>query len=203
MVETGSKTIELHNKRVEEHLEQATTRMDEWTAQQARELRMTQPGRRALERAFRKVVCGRKYLILPRHTPVERRFLRMMLKLAIATDPGLQQRAVELAKYMSQSYQYEWTVSPVTDIARAIARDVIMREADSAFGEAPIAAKLAFVLCHHKQLGIENVSSYSELYSHTLSLDKEGYFYALDNDSRLDLGLQHHAELRHQAQREQ
>jgi len=57
MVETVSKAIELQNRRVQEHLQQATARMDEWTAQQVRELRMTQPGRQAAERAFRKVSC--------------------------------------------------------------------------------------------------------------------------------------------------
>ena len=203
MVETGSKATELQNRRVQEHLQQATARMDEWTAQQIRELRMTQPGLRAAERAFRKVVCSRKYLILPRHTPIERRFLRMMLKLAIATDPGLQPRAVELAKYMSQSYPYEWIASPITHIARAIARDVILREADSTFGEVPLAAKLGFVLFHHEQLAVENVSNYSDLYNHTVNLEKENYFQVANNNWRLDLGLQHHAELRQQAHRGQ
>ncbi len=202
-MQTSSKTIQLQNRRVEEHLEQATTRMDQWTAQQARELRMTQPGRHALKQAFRRIVWSRKYLVLPRHTPIERRFLRMMLNLAIATDPNLQPRTVELAKYMSKAYPYEWIVSPVTHIARVIAQDVILREADSTFGEVPLAAKLAFVLFHHKQLRVKNVSDYSELYNRTLSLDKENYFFAVDNDRRLDLGLQRHAELRHQTHREQ
>jgi len=203
MVETASTAIELQNRRVQEHLHRAMDRMDEWTAQQAHELRMTQPGQRAFERAFRKVACSRKYLVLPRHTPIERRFLRMMLKLALATDPGLQQRAVELAKYLSQAYSYEWIVSPTTHIARAIAQDVILREADTTFGEVPLAAKLAFVLFHHDQLGVENVSDYAELYSQTLNLDKENYFYSADNDWRLDLGLQRHAELRRQARQQQ
>jgi len=203
MVKTASKAIELQNRRVQEHLRQATDRMDEWTAQQVRELRMTQPGRRAAERAFRKVVCSRKYLILPRHTPIERRFLRMMVKLAIATDPGLQSRAVELAKYMSQSYAYEWIASPITHIARAIARDVILREADSTFGEVPLAGKLAFVLFHHEQFRVEDVSNYSELYNHTVNLEKENYFQVANNNWRLDLGLQRHALLRQQALRVQ
>ena len=203
MVETSSNAIELQNRRVQEHLQKATDRMDEWTAQQARELRMTQPGRRAFERAFRKIVRSRKYLILPRHTPVERQFLRMIVKLAIATDPGLQPRAAELVKYVSKAYPYEWTVSPITHIARAIAQDVILREADSTFGEAPIAAKLAFVLFHHKQFGVASVSNYTELYNQTLNLDKENYFYAVASDRRVDLGLQHHAELREQAHRRQ
>ncbi len=202
-VETTSKAIKLQNRRVQEHLQQAIDRMEEWTAQQARELRMTEPGRRAFKQAFRRIAWSRKYLILPRHTPIERRFLRMMLKLAIATDPALQQRATELAKYMSKAYSYEWTVSPITHIARAIARDVILREADTTFGEAPIAAKLAFVLFHHQQLGIENVSSYTELYNRTVTLDKKGYFRAAYNNWRLALGLQHHAELREQAHRQQ
>jgi len=203
MVETASKAVELQNRRVQEHLQRATARMDEWTATQVRELRITEPGRRAAERAFRKVVWSRKYLILPRHTPIELRFLRMMLKLAIATDPGLQPRAVELAKYMSQSYSSEWIASPITHVARAIAQDVILREADSTFGEVPLAAKLGFVLFHHEQLTIENVSNYSELYNHTVNLEKENYFQIANSNWRLDLGLQRHAELRQQAHREQ
>ena len=202
MMETANKARKQQNKRVQEHLQRATDRMDEWTAQQTRELRMTQPGRRAFERAFRKIVWSRKYLVMPRHTSVEHRFLRMMLKLAIATDPGLQTRAGELAKYMSRSYPCEWIVSPVTHIARTIAQDVILREADSTFGEVPLAGKLAFVLFHHKQLAVRNVSDYAELYNRTVSLDKENYFQVPHADSRLDLGLQRHAQLREQAHRQ-
>ncbi len=201
MVETGSKAIELQNRRVREQLQQAMAKMDEWTTQQLHELHMTEPGRRAAHRAFRHIVWMRKYLILPRHTPIEQRFLHMMLKLAIATDPGLQSRAVELSKYLSRAYPYEWIVSPITHIARAIGRDVILREADSTFGEVHLAAQLAFVLFHHKQLGIKNVSSYAELYNRTVSLDKENYFYPTDHNWRLDLGLQRHTALRHQAHR--
>ncbi len=203
MLETANKQTELQNRRVQEHLQRAIDRMDEWTAQQTRELRMTQPGRRAVQYGFRKVVCSRKYLVLPRHTPIERRFLRMMLNLAIATDPGLQARAAELAKYMSKAYPYEWTVSPITHIARSIAQDVILREADSAFGQVPLAAKLAFVLFHHEQLRVENVSSYSELYNKTVNLEKENYFQVPNNNWRLDLGLQQHTELRREARRRQ
>lgn len=195
-MDTGVDLIELQNRRVEEHLQEAIHRMELWTNEQLQKLRMTEPSRRVAERVYRKLCRSRHYLILPRHSERERRFLRMMLKLAIATDPSLQQRAVELAKYLSGSYPFEWTVSAVTNIARAIARDVILREADSTFGDTPMAAELAFVLFHHEQLGVENVSDYAETYSRALTLYNANYFEPQDRQGRLDLGLQRHSQLR-------
>ncbi len=195
-MESGATPTDLQNRRVSEQLEQAMKRMEEWTAEQARDLRMTQLGRRAAQRAFGKAICRRKWLLLPRHSRIERRFLRMMLTLAIATDSNLQNRAVELARYMSKNYAYEWISNPVTRTARNIAHDVILREADSSFGSTPLAAQLAFVLFHHQGWKITNVSDYTELYSQALNLDKMGFFRDRFSDWRLDLGLQHHARLR-------
>ena len=201
MAETAVTAVELHNRRVEEQLEQALQKMEQGTAQQVSELRMTQPGRGAVQRSYRKVICGRSYWLVPRHSALERRFLRMMLELAIATDPSLQDRAVEVARYMSKNYPYEWLTSAVTYMARSGAQDLILRAADSSFGSTPLARELGFVLFHHRKLHITNVSDYTELYSRALSLDKTGLFHDEYPDWRLDLGLQRHPEMRRRAQR--
>jgi len=201
MAETAVTAVELHNRRVEEQLEQALQKMEEWTAQQISELRMTGPGRRAVQRGYRKIICGRSFWLVPRHSALERRFLRMMLALAIATDPSLQDRAVELARYMSKNYPYEWLTSAVTYMARSGAQDLILREADSSFGSTPLARELAFVLFHHRELHITNVSDYTELYSRALSHDKAGLFHDDYLEWRLDLGLQRHSEMRKRARR--
>lgn len=203
MAETAASAVELHDRRVQEQIEDAIKRMEQWVAEQTQQLRMTQPRRRVARHAFRKVICRRKWLVLPRHTDTERRFLRMMLMLAIATDPGLQNRAIELARYMSNNYVYEWLTNRSTRTACNIARDVILREADSSFGSTPLAGQLAFVLFHHENLDIENVSNYTQLYSRALSLDKMGFFRDRFSEWRLDLGLQHHSKLRQDARKSQ
>ncbi len=196
MPQKTDQATELQNKHVKQQLEQALKKMEQWTEEQVRELHMTQPGRQAARRAVRKITMARKWLIFPRHSPTERRFLRMMLHLAIATDPALQDRAAELAKYMSKNYPSEWLSNPVTLIARSIARDVILREADSAFGNTPLAGQLAFVLFHHQEYRVENVSDYAALYSWAVNLDKVGFFRDRFSHWRVDLGLPHHAKLR-------
>ena len=201
MAETAVTAVELQNRRVEEQLEQALQKMEEWTAEQVNELRMTGPGRRAVQRSYRKVICGRSFWLVPRHSALERRFLRMTLALAIATDPSLQDRAVEVARYMSKNYPHQWLTSAATYMGRSIAHDLILREADSSFGSTPLARELGFVLFHHRELHITNVSDYTELYSRALSQDKAGLFHDEYPDWRLDLGLQRHPEMRKRARR--
>ena len=200
MVAVLSKAEELQDRRVVEQIEDAIRRMEQWTGEQLTSLRLTQPGRKAATRAYRRVICGRQWLMVTRHSATERRFLRMMLELAIATSPQLQPRAVELARYLSKSYPFEWLHNPVTTVARAIAHDLILREADSDFGNTPLAPQLGFVLFHHRELNVNRVSDYTELYNRALNLETEGFFRNQYNDWRVDLGLHRHGELRRNTQ---
>ena len=188
--------VQIHNERVSQDLERRIGKMEQWTEQQARKLQITAPVRRAAQRAYHKVICGRKYLALPRHSPTQRRFLRMMLTLALATDSSLQAQAKRVAPYLSRNYAFEWCTSPTTAPARNSARDMILRAADAQFDETPYAPQLAYVTFHHKQLNITNVSDYTELYTRTLALDAEGLFRDLAMAERRELGLHRHPFIR-------
>ncbi|MCX7599287.1 MAG: hypothetical protein N2512_10565, partial [Armatimonadetes bacterium] len=151
------------------------------------------PARKAAEAAWRRVVLRRRYLVIPRHTPVEQRFLRMMIKLAIAEDPRLADRAKELARYLSTDYPFEWLFSPCTAIARAEARILMLHEADSQFGETPMARQVAFVQYHWRQLGVKDVASLGECYAMASFLEQRRYFMCKDEAWRRGLGLHQHA----------
>ncbi|MCX7597549.1 MAG: hypothetical protein N2512_01585, partial [Armatimonadetes bacterium] len=75
------------NTEMAQHLEARLRDMEAWTEEECMRLKMPPPARKAAEAAWRRVVLRRRYLVIPRHTPVEQRFLRMMIKLAIAEDP--------------------------------------------------------------------------------------------------------------------
>ncbi|MBC7288664.1 MAG: hypothetical protein H5T86_11630 [Armatimonadetes bacterium] len=192
--------LKRRNKLMAEHFEQGLHQMEQWTEEECRRLKMTTRAREAAERAWRRVVVwGRKYLLLPRHTPVERRFLRMMIKLTLAEVPGLVDRAVEVARYLSSNYAFEWLLSPCTRAARAEARALLLTSAESQFGETPLARQVAFVQYHWRQLHIRNVADLGEVYSMALFLEQHHFFMSTQDEWRKSLGL-HRLALQRQRQ---
>jgi hypothetical protein len=181
------------NAAMVKHLEQRLREMENWTEEECRRLKMTSRAREAAERAWRQVVLGRRYLLLPKHTPPERRFLRMMIKLMIAENPGLVERAVELARYLSASYPFEWLISPCTRLARADARALLLQEAETEFGETPLARQVAYAQYHWQQLRIRDVANLGEVYAMALFLDQHSHFLNPHEEWRVSLGLHRHA----------
>lgn len=181
------------NSAMAAHLEARLRDMEAWTEEECMRLKMTAPARKAAEAAWRRVVLRRRYLILPRHTRVEQRFLRMMIKLAIAEDPRLADRAIEVARYLSSDYAFEWLISPCTSLARAEARVLMLHEADSEFGETPMARQVAFVQHHWRQLGVKDVANLGECYAMASFLEQRRYFMCKDEAWRRELGLHQHA----------
>jgi len=182
------------NELVQQHIEQSMQKMEQWTEQECRRLKMTTRGREAAERAWRSaVVRRRKFLFLPKHTPPERRFLRMMIRLLLAEDPGLVDRAVELARYLSDNYAFEWTVSPVTALARAEARNQLLNEAESEFGDTPLARPFAFTLYHARQLHVKDIANPGHVYAMAVFLEQHQHFANKLPERRQELGLHKHA----------
>lgn len=185
---------ERRNALMAQHLDEQIARMEQWTEEQCRKLRMTTRARDAAERAWKKVIArGRRYVALPKHTSVERRFLRMMIKLLIAENPGLVERAVELARYVSADYPFEWCISPCTALARVEARNVLLSEAETEFGETPLARPFAFVQYHWRQLQIKDPANPGEIYAMAVFLDQRRFFLNKHPDRRNALGLHRHA----------
>lgn len=181
--------LELRNERTRQVIDRVNEEIERWVREQLADLTSTHRTRAAAEAAYNKVICGRKLLVIPKHSEEERFFLRLMLQYAIALRPGLQAKANEVAEYFSTNYAYEWIQSRVTRLAVARARDMILSSAESEFGETPMAAPLGFVYQHNEMLNIRNVSDYGECYRRAANLVRERYFINVDQPWREKLGL--------------
>lgn len=181
--------VEIRNERTRKVIENVNAEIQRWTMERLDELQTTHHTRRAAERAHEKVICGRKWLIVPKHTDEEKFFLRLILLHTLALKPALQSKAYEVADYFSSNYPYEWTQSRVARLAIARSRDMILSSAESEFGETPMAAPLAFVYHHNETVGIRNPSNYGECYATAAGLVRQRYFTNQDQPWRERLGL--------------
>lgn len=181
--------VEIRNERTRQVIEHVNHEIHEWTMGQVAKLRMTNRGRQAAERAFHKVIAGRRYLLVPKHTEEERFFLNLMLTLTLAVRPALQSKAYQVADYLATNYAFEWAHFPVARPAIRRARDMILSAAESEFGDTPMAAPLAYVYHHHKTVDIRNVSNYGECYSRAAFLESRRHFLNLEQAWRERLGL--------------
>ncbi|MCD6351123.1 MAG: hypothetical protein J7M26_03290 [Armatimonadetes bacterium] len=182
------------NALIKQHIEEGIAEMERLTEEKCRELKMTSRARAAAEKAWgRGANFRREPLLWPKHTAVERRFLRMMIKIYIAEDPGLVDKAGQLARYLSRNYAFEWTISPATLPARIQARNVLLSEAESEFGETPLARPYAYVLYHHRHLGIKDPANSGEIYAMAVFLEQQRFFMNKAEEQRRALGLHRHA----------
>ncbi|MGD9496159.1 MAG: hypothetical protein AB7Y46_07600 [Armatimonadota bacterium] len=186
---TRTTRLEIRNERTRQVIEQLNEQMERWTLEQLERLKATHRTRIVADAVFRKVICARKYLFVPKHSEEERFFLRLMLLYAVALRPGLQDKANEVAEYYSTNYPYEWTQSRISRYGIQRARDMILSSAESEFGETPMAAPLGFVYHHHKTLGIVNPADYGECYARAAGLVRTGHFTNLHQPWRERLGL--------------
>lgn len=180
---------DIRNERTIQVIERVNEEIQRWTMEQLTELNTTHRTRQAAEHAYNKVICGRKWLVIPRHGPESRFFLRLMLLYTIANRPALQSQANEIAAYFSSNYAYEWTQTRVARLAVARAREMILSSAESEFGEAPMAGPLGFVYHHHRLLKVRNVSNYGECYAKAAGLVRLRYFHNWDQPRRERLGI--------------
>ena len=104
--------LEIRNERTRKVIERVNQECEGWVKDQLREMSATHRTRAAAEAAYNKVICGRRWLVLPKHHEEERFFLRLMLLHTIAKRPGLQAKVNEVAAYFSSNYAYEWCSRP-------------------------------------------------------------------------------------------
>jgi len=177
------------NEQAKERIENMYQEMEEYTRRLLQALRITTAKRRLADKILRKIARRRVWYGAKKHTPAQMRFLEMMITLGIAAHPNDTALASQIGKYYSDNYVYEWTMSPITQPLRSLARDMILRGADSEFGDTPQAPHLGYVLAHHDELGIENLSSYSELSTRNLALERENFFIDKHREMHEELGL--------------
>ena len=181
--------IQRRNDRATDQLHSVMDRMEERAQAKMFELRMTAPLRRVAERAFARVKGARRMILWPRHTARQRRFLRLMILMALAAEPTLVRKARRVARYYSRNYAFEWLSHPVSAPARDVARDAILRAGESQFGEAPLAGALSYVMFHYEELGIQMLAKYNELYIKASAMDRDGFFRDRGERMRHKLGL--------------
>ena len=180
-------------------LETSMREMERWTEEECKRLKMNSAMGAAVDKAWKKVISkARKYLVLSRHTPMEKRFLKMMLKLAIAESPGLIKNVEDVARYLSRDYPFEWLISPCTRLARAEGRVSLISLGESEFGETPYGGQIS-MLYHARQYAIKNVSDSNEVYSHALFWEQRAFFGNRDPQRRQQLGLHKQAMQRQNA----
>lgn len=180
------------NEQAKQNLAHVFDRMEQYTQRLLLALRVTAAKRRLAEKVIRSVSRRRVWYGARKHSAVQMGFLRMMVQVGIAAHPNDAELASQIGRYYSDNYIYEWTRSPITQPLRSLARDMILRGADSEFGDTPQSPHLAYVLAHHEELGIENVSSYSELSTRNLALERENYFVDRQREMHEALGLDTH-----------
>lgn len=177
------------NRKATQTIKLRVDEMQSYTDRICSQLNMSAAARAAAEKVYRKIICGKKMLFFPRHSEEERRFLRMMIRLALATDPNLVSQAEEVAKYYSTNYAYEWINSEITATVREEAKAMILSVGDSSYGETGAAAAFAFVRCHHETLKHANVGDYGQTYALASRLQSAGEFNNKADDLRRALGL--------------
>ncbi len=163
--------------------------MQSYTDRICNQLNMNAAARTAAERVYTKFVCGKQWLVFTRHAEDERRFLRMMIRLALATDPNLVPRAEDIARYYSANYGYEWINSEITATVREEAKAMILSVGDSSYGETGTGAALAFARCHYKSLKHDNVGDFGQTYALAARLQSNGDFNNKHDEQRRELGL--------------
>jgi hypothetical protein len=167
-------------------------RMDEmmrYTDQVCNQLNMSASARMAAEKVYKSYICGKKLMILQRHSEDERFFLRLMIRLALAIDSSLVNRAEDVAKYYSSNYGFEWINSEITATVRDEAHATIVSVGDSSFGEAGVFSAFAYTRCHYRSLKFKDVGDYGKTYAFAVSLQSSGDFNNKAEELRRDLGI--------------
>ena len=132
--------------------------------------------RNEVEHITRRYFRGRWLGLFSRFTPEVGRFLHLMLLEAAAEHPRLRSHLKQYARYLARNYRYEWTVAPCTLPLRQEARDLLLRQGESAFGDTPLAPYIAYVRYHHGTLGLLTLTSFGFLYNRALALRSRGDF---------------------------
>ncbi len=170
-------------------IKQRVDEMQSLTDHLCSQLNMSAAARSVADKVYRKVICGKKMLFFPRHSDEQRRFLRLMLRLAFATEPELLKDAEAVANYYSRNYPFEWVQSEITAAARDEARAMILSVGESSFGETGTAAALAYVRCHHRTVKHTAVGDFGKTYALASRYASAGDFNNRHDELRRSLGL--------------
>jgi len=177
------------NRRAMQTVKLRMDEMQSYTDRICNQLNMSAAARVAAEKAYTRVIAGKKLLFFRKHTEEQCRFLRMMLRLALATEPELVGHAEDVAKYLSANYGFEWVNTEITATVREEAKAMILSVGDSSYGETGTAAAFAYVRCHSESLKFREVGDYGQTYAVAARLFSGGEFTNNQEEWRKALGM--------------
>ncbi len=152
------------------------------TVEKANRIKLPKYARDAVKQIDRKHFRSRKLVLVgPERFPDEMRiFLPLLLLDAACDHQRLRDKLHEYARYMTANYAWVWCTAPLTLPIRLQARDLLLREGESEFGETPLAGAMAFVRYHYRMFNLATLTDYGILYNQAYTLDQNGYFRNLD-----------------------
>ncbi|MFO7948133.1 MAG: hypothetical protein R6V19_15110, partial [Armatimonadota bacterium] len=123
--------IARRNRRTKQRIEEIVSDMEQHKREVLRQLRSTSIQRRLTDSVVRSICRRRTWYLTYKHSQMQQRFLAMMIPLAIIAHPNAKEVAREIGQYYSDNYVYEWSRSIFSRPLRMVARDMILRGADS------------------------------------------------------------------------
>jgi hypothetical protein len=165
--------------------------------EKAHQVQLPPYAREAINRIDRKYFQGKLLVVAgpPRFHPEMQAFLPTLLLRDACDHRRLRDKLDDYAKYMTANYPWVWCTSPVTLPMRLQAKDLLLREGESEFGETPLAAAMAFVRYHYQMMNLTTLTDFGVLYNRSFALERDGYFKNKDTEITAQWeGLKEHPE---------
>jgi len=152
------------------------------TIEKAHQIQLPAYARDAVNRIDRRYFQSRVLVFAgpPRFHPDMQAFLPTLLLSDACDHRRLRDKLEDYAKYLTASYPWVWCTSPVTLPMRLQAKDLLLREGESDFGETPLAPAMAYVRYHYEMMKLTTLTDFGTLYNRAFSLERDGYFKNLD-----------------------
>jgi hypothetical protein len=178
----GRSAHDLMEERARKSVDDLIERLRRETAEKANRIKLPKYARDAVKAIDRRYFRGRKLGLLgpDRFPPEMQRFLPIVLLDDACDNQRLRDKLHDYARYMTGNYAWVWCTAPVTIPMRLQARDLLLREGESEFGETPMAAAIAFVRYHYQMLKLSTLTDFGVLYNRAYTLDQSAYFRNLD-----------------------
>jgi hypothetical protein len=138
--------------------------------------------REAVNRIDRKYFQSRMLVVAgpPRFHPDMQAFLPTLLLNDACDHRRLRDRLEDYARHLTTNYAWVWCISSVTVPMRLQAKDLLLREGESEFGETPLASAMAFVRYHYDMMKLPTLTDFGTLYNRAYALERDGYFKNVD-----------------------
>ncbi len=165
-------------KKAAQSIEDTVDRLRRQVLEKAHQIRLPGYARKSVEQIDRGYFRGRKLLFFgpPRFHPEVRAFLPILLLDDACDNQRLRDKLREYSRYLAANYIWCWCVAPVTTPLRMQARDLLLREGESGFGETPLAGPMAFIRYHYRMMDLETLTDFGVLYNQAYSLEQNGFF---------------------------